>query len=72
MGEAWPLHQTRQQIICRNFFPVLPNEGSMLPNASWWVCGAWLMREKRVVASASEKQKAESRKLKKPAPDDAC
>ena len=32
---------------------VLPNDGSMLPNASGWVCGAWLMRDKPQAEAAA-------------------
>ena len=52
-----------RQVVCEtNFFPVLPNEGPMLPNAAWWGGAVWLMVENGVLECArAEERGCESR-----------
>ena len=54
-----------RQVVCEtNFFPVLPNEGFMLPNAAWWGGAAWRMVENGVLECARANESGiESRQL---------
>jgi hypothetical protein len=53
-----PPRKTRQQLIFRSCFLMLPNDVPALPSASQWVIGVWMVREKGVVGSQREKRKS--------------